>query len=83
MLLTHKVIVSDMTCLFIKANSIDDISGYPLKLYREIPCVFPVQRQIFPVPIYIIYDYLITYTMEIFAANIAISFTIRIREFTT
>ena len=29
-------------------------SGYPLKLYLQIPCVFPVRLQIFPVPIYII-----------------------------
>ena len=33
--------------------------GYPLKLYFQIPCVFPVQQQIFPVQIYIICDYYI------------------------
>ena len=32
-------------------------AGYPLKLYFQIPCVFPVQQQISPVPIYIICDY--------------------------
>ena len=36
--------------------------GYPLKLYFHIPCVFPVQSQIFPVPIYIICDYYIDVT---------------------
>ena len=30
---------------------------YPLKLYFQIPCVFPVQPRIFPVPIYIICEY--------------------------
>ena len=30
------------------------IPGYPLKLYFQIPCVFPVRPHIFPVPIYII-----------------------------
>ena len=29
-------------------------AGSPLKLYFQIPCVFPVRPQIFPVPIYII-----------------------------
>ena len=37
--------------------------GYPLKLYFQIPCVFPVfslsKPQIFPVPIYIICEYYI------------------------
>ena len=58
------------------------------------PCVFPVQPPIFPVPIYIICDYYTHKTeladlssfwkkMEIFVANIAISFTLRISEFTT
>ena len=67
--------------------------GYPLELYFQIPCVFPVQSQIFPVPIFIICDYYIHRTdladlssvwekMEIFVANIAISFTFGIREFT-
>ena len=37
-------------------------TGYPLKLYFQIPCVFPVQSQIFPVPIYIICDYYIDET---------------------
>ena len=32
---------------------------YPLKLYFQIPCVFPVRPQIFPVPIYIICEYYI------------------------
>ena len=32
-------------------------TGYPLKLYFQIPCVFPVRPQIFPVPIYIICEY--------------------------
>ena len=70
-------------------------SGYPLKLYFQIPCVSPVQSQIFPVPIYIICDYYIDKTdladlsnfwkknLEIFAANIAVSFTFGIKEFTT
>ena len=68
--------------------------GYPLKLYFQIPCVFPVKPQIFPVPISVTCDYYIHKTdlpdlssfgkkMEISAANIAISFTFRIREFTT
>ena len=35
------------------------ISGHPLKLHFQIPCVFPVRRQIFPVPIYVICDYYI------------------------
>ena len=39
-----------------------ELSGYPLKLYFQIPCVFPVQSQIFPVPIYIICDYYIDET---------------------
>ena len=34
-------------------------SGYPLKLYFQIPCVFPVRPQVFPVPIYIICAYYI------------------------
>ena len=69
-------------------------AGYPLKLYFQIPCVFPVQSQIFPVPIYIICDYYIDETdladlssswkkMDFFASIIAVSFTFRIREFTT
>ena len=69
-------------------------SGYPLKLYFQIPCVFPVQLQIFPVPIYIMCDYYIHKTdladlssfwekMDFFAENIAISFTFRIRVFVT
>ena len=33
------------------------LSGYPLKLHFQIPCFFPVQRQICPVPIYVICDY--------------------------
>ena len=31
----------------------------PTQIVFEIPCVFPVQLQIFPVPIYIICDYYI------------------------
>ena len=41
-------------------------TGYPLKLHFQIPCffpvrrqIFPVRRQIFPVPIYVICDYYI------------------------
>ena len=58
------------------------------------PCLFPVPTQIFPVPIFMICDYYIHKTdladlssfktkLEIFAANIEISFTFRISEFTT
>ena len=32
-------------------------SGYLLKLHFQVPCVFPVRRQIFPVQIYMICDY--------------------------
>ena len=60
------------------------MAGYPLKLHF----------QMFPEPIYVICDYYIHKTdladlsrfnffFEIFAANIEISFTFRIREFTT
>ena len=35
------------------------ISGDPLKLYFQIPCVFPARPQIFPVSIYIICEYYI------------------------
>ena len=42
---------------------INTLSGYPLKLHFQIPCVFlvfpPVRRQIFPVTIYLICDYYI------------------------
>ena len=66
-------------------------AGYPLKLHFQIPCVFPVRRQIFPVPIYLICDYYRHKTdladlscykryLEIFAANFKISFTSRIRN---
>ena len=34
-------------------------SGYPFKLLFQIPCIFPVQRQIFPVTNYVICDYYI------------------------
>ena len=34
-------------------------TGYPLKLHFQIPWVFPVRWQIFPVPIYVICDYYI------------------------
>ena len=37
-------------------------AGFPLKLYFKIPCVFPVQSQMFPVPICIICDYYINET---------------------
>ena len=57
-------------------------------------CLFPVQPQMFPVPIYIICDYYIHKTdlanlsslnknLEAFAANIEIYFTFIITEFTT
>ena len=56
-------------------------------------CFFPVRLQIFPVRIYVICDYYIHITdlpdllnlnkrLEMFAANIEISCTFRIREFT-
>ena len=38
------------------------LTGYPLKLHFQIPCVFPVysvRRQFFPVPIYVICYYFI------------------------
>ena len=69
------------------------LSGYPLKLHFQIPCVFPVQLQIF-----MICDYYIHKTdladlstpppsllkkKEIYVANIEISFIFRIRKFTT
>ena len=42
--------------------SIDAVSpGYPLKLHFQIPFVFPIRLQIFPVLIYVICDYT-TYT---------------------
>ena len=58
------------------------------------PCVFPVRPQIFPVPIYMICEYYIHRTdladlysllkkMDFFATTMAISFTFRIRTFTT
>ena len=70
------------------------VSGYPRKLHFQIPCVFPVWRQIFPVPMCVICDYYIHKTdladlssfkffLEIFAANFEISFTFRTSEFTT
>ena len=40
-------------------NSESTLSGYLLKLYFQIPCVFPVRPQIFPVPIYIMCEYYI------------------------
>ena len=60
-------------------------SGYPLKLYFQIHCVFPVQLQIFPVPIYIICDYyIIKLSWQMYpASEKKKSFTFRIREFTT
>ena len=61
-------------------------AGYPLKLYFQIPCFFPVRPQIFPGQIYIICEYYIHRTnladlsiswkkMDFFASTIAISFT--------
>ena len=58
------------------------------------PCFFSIRLQIFPVPIYVICDYNIHKTdladissfknnWEFVATNIEISFTFRIREFTT
>ena len=65
------------------------MAGYPLKFHFQIPCVFPVRPQIFPVSIYVICDYYVCTKliqlppkMEIFAANIEISFTLKTREFT-
>ena len=59
-------------------------SWYPLKLYFQIPCVFPV---FFPCPTANFpcanLCNLCILEMEIFTENIAISFTFRIREFTT
>ena len=77
-----------------KASDCILYTGYPLKLYFQIPCVFPVRPQIFPVPIYIMCEYYIHRTdladlfsfwkkMDVFAATIVISFTFRIRTFTT
>ena len=70
--------------------------GYPLKLYFQIPCVFPVRPQIFQVPIYVICEYYIHRTdladlssqllgkkWIFFAVTFAISFTFRIKTFTT
>ena len=34
-------------------------AGYPLKLHFQIPCLFPVQPQIFQVQMYVICDYYI------------------------
>ena len=44
------------------SNTLEQYSGYPLKLHFQIPCVFPVQLHIFPVPIYVICDYYIDKT---------------------
>ena len=46
--------------------------GYPLKLYFQIPCFFPVQRQIVPVQIYIICDYNITFSQQIWQYPISL-----------
>ena len=68
-----------------------EYAGYPLELYFQIPCVFLIDCK-FSVPIYVICDYNILHTqnlcsfnkiLEVFAANIEMSFTFRIREFTT
>ena len=81
--------------VFVKTRFIKKhLTGYPLELYFQIPCVFPVRTHIFPGPIYIICDYYIHKTdladlssfwekMIFGAANIAMSFTFRIRAFTT
>ena len=70
-------------------------TGYPLKLHFQIPCVFPVfSLSNDKLPIYVICNYNIHKTdlvdlssfkifWEIFTANFEISFTFRIREFTT
>ena len=69
-------------------------AGYPLELHFQIPCVFPLRLQVFPVPIYVICDYYIHKTnladlssfkenLKIFAANIWKYFTFRLREFRT
>ena len=50
-----RVIRSDQTVM--RGNTC--YTGYPLKLHFQIPCVFPVPRQIFPVTIYVICDYYI------------------------
>ena len=59
--------------------SIEKIQGTHSNCIFEIPCVFPVfpvPLQIFPVPIYVIF-------LGLFTANIELSFTFIIREFTT
>ena len=33
------------------------MTGFPLNLHFHIPCIFPVHPQMFPLPIYVIYDY--------------------------
>ena len=77
-------------------------NGHKFRVHTQIafsnslcfPCFFPVQQQIFPVPIYMICDYNIHQTdlanlssfnffWEIFSSNFEISFTFRIREYTT
>ena len=40
-------------------ETLDSRAGYPLKFRFQIPCVFSVRPQIFPVAIYVIYDYYI------------------------
>ena len=45
--------------LHITQHFLGHTSGYPLKSHFQIPCVFPVQSQIFPVPILMICDYYI------------------------
>ena len=102
-------ILSDRMCIMCPVNKEDSIlwtvnewssfvlfvkAGYLFKSHFPIPCVFPAQRQILPVPITsfvtITYPKLTKQTysalkkkLEIFAANIEIYFTFRIREFTT
>ena len=43
----------------VQASAIDLLTGYPLKMYFQIPLVFPVWLQFFPVPNYIICEYYI------------------------
>ena len=59
------------------------VTGYPLKLRFQIPCVFPVRPQIFSVICDLADLSSFKIDLEIFAANIEIPFTSRIREFTT
>ena len=57
----------------------------PTQILFKIPCVFPVQLEIFPVPNLEIYNNFIPEAdfFENFTENIAISCILRIKEFTT